>query len=111
MPSLCARRRACGRAGEERWPLMDEATRDQVKQELEALRAQMESGSAADSPQDAALREHVDSLHGLVSAAPQPQAYKAAQLLERRLLAWEAEHPKLVALAARVARALEDSGL
>jgi hypothetical protein len=47
-----------------------------------------------------------------VSAAPaQPQAYKAAQLLEQRLLAWEAEHPKLVALAARVARALENSGL
>jgi hypothetical protein len=91
---------------------MDEATRDQVKQELEALRAQMKSGSGPESPNDAALLEHVDSLHGLVNAAPaQPQAYKAAQLLEQRLLAWEAEHPKLVALAARVARALEDSGL
>lgn len=87
---------------------MDDATRDQVKQELEALRSQVESGSQ----RNAALLEHVDSLHELVSSAPeQPQAFKTAQVLEQRLLAWEAEHPKLVALAARVARALEDSGL
>jgi hypothetical protein len=91
---------------------MDDATRDQVKQELEALRSQVESGAASGSQRSAALLEHVDSLHELVSAAPeQPQAFKTAQLLEQRLLAWEAEHPKLVALAARVARALEDSGL
>jgi hypothetical protein len=90
---------------------MDDATRDQVKQELQELRAQVES-AAPSAQRDAALLEHVDSLHELVSAAPeQPQAYKAARLLEQRLLAWEAEHPQLVALAARVARALEDSGM
>jgi hypothetical protein len=91
---------------------MDDATRDQVKQELQELRAQVESAVPSAAQQDSALLEHVDSLHELVSAAPQqPQAYKAARLLEQRLLAWEAEHPQLVALAARVARALEDSGM
>jgi hypothetical protein len=91
---------------------MDDTTRDQVKQELQALRAQVESAAPSATQQDAALLEHVDSLQQLVSGAPeQPHAYKAAQLLEQRLLAWEAEHPQLVALAARVARALEDSGL
>lgn len=91
---------------------MDDATRDQVKRELSALRAQVRSDAAAGTQEQAALLEHVDSLHDLVSTAPAPpHATKAAQLLEQRLLAWEAEHPKLVALAARVARALENSGL
>jgi len=91
---------------------MDDATRDQVKQELETLRAQVESGAASGSQGSADLLEQVDSLHQLVNGAPaHPHPYKAAQLIEQRLLAWEAEHPKLVALAARVARALEDSGL
>jgi hypothetical protein len=38
-------------------------------------------------------------------------ASKAARVLERRLLAWEAEHPQLTALASQVAQVLESSGL
>ena len=90
---------------------MDEATRKQMVEELESLRAQV-SAQAKPSARDGELMKHVDELGQLVSARPVPaEAHSLAQGLEQRLLAWEAEHPKLVALAARVAHALEDSGL
>jgi hypothetical protein len=91
---------------------MDDATRGKVIEELDALRAQIKSDAAHGAGEHAALSEHVDSLHALVASERKPpQAYKQAQQLEQRLLAWEAEHPQLVALAARVVRALENSGL
>lgn len=87
---------------------MDDTTRKQMVDELEILRAQVKAGSA----RDAELSASVDQLQQLVSAQPpSAEAPSLARDLEQRLLAWEAEHPKLVALAARVAHALEDSGL
>jgi hypothetical protein len=87
---------------------MDDTTRKQMVDELEILRAQVKAGGA----RDAELSASVDQLRQLVSAEPAPaEAPSLARELEQRLLAWEAEHPKLVALAARVAHALEDSGL
>jgi Domain of unknown function (DUF4404) len=90
---------------------MDETTRKQMAKELERLRAQVEE--SAQPARDDALMAHVDELQKLVSAE-QPagaDAHSLAQSLSERLLAWEAEHPKLTAFAARVAHALEDSGL
>ena len=89
---------------------MDETTRKQMVEELEALRAQVKAG-AQPSARDGELLTHVDQLGKLVSAERPEEAHTLAQNLEQRLLAWEAEHPKLVAFAARVAHALEDSGL
>lgn len=87
---------------------MDETTRKQLVAELESLRAQVRAG-AQPSPE---LLAHVDQLEQLVSKEqPGEEAQSLAQDLSRRLLAWEAEHPKLTAFAARVAHALEDSGL
>jgi hypothetical protein len=55
----------------------------------------------------------VEELRALVEARPVAtrDAQASAGSLEQRLLAWEAEHPQIVALASRVARALEDAGL
>lgn len=91
---------------------MDDATREQMIKELEALRAQVKAGGASPSEKDVELQAHIASLHVIVTTTPaQSSTQKTAQALSQRLLAWEAEHPGLVALAARVARALEDSGL
>jgi hypothetical protein len=90
---------------------MDEVTRKQMAEELTKLRAQVSVG-AEPSARDGELMKHVDQLEQLVTAQPSPaEAHSLAQSLEQRLLAWEAEHPKLVAFAARVAHVLEDSGL
>lgn len=91
---------------------MDKATRGQVIEELEALRAEVKSSTREDSARDRELLGHVDHLHQLVNATKDaaPEA-GLAQSVSQKLLAWEAEHPRLVALAARVAHALEDTGL
>lgn len=91
---------------------MDDKTREQMAEEVRALQAQIKSSPRSASRTDAELHEHLDSLHAIVAAQPGEggQATRA-RTLEQRLLAWEAEHPALVALAARVARAFEDAGL
>jgi hypothetical protein len=91
---------------------MDETTRKQMAAELSRLRAQVEE-SAQPAARNDELMAHVDQLQKLVSTE-QPagaEAHSLAQSLSERLLAWEAEHPKLTAFAARVAHALEDSGM
>ena len=91
---------------------MDDKTREQMAQEVRALQAKLKASGAVPAQTDAQLHEHLDALHALVATKPNEAGLAArAQTLEQRLLAWEAEHPALVALAARVARALEDSGL
>ena len=91
---------------------MDDKTREQMIRHLEELRAQLKSSGARDSQNDVTLLEHVEDLQALVaSERDTSNASTAARVLEQRLLAWEAEHPQLAALAARVARALEDTGL
>lgn len=90
---------------------MDDSTRKQMAAELEQLRAQVTASKAG--ARDGELMAHVAQLEELVSAEQpaRPEAHSLAQELSERLLAWEAEHPKLSAFAARVAHALEDSGL
>jgi hypothetical protein len=89
---------------------MDETTRKQMVAELEALRAQVRA--AGDSEPDEALIASVNELDALVRTEHgSSDAHSLARALEEKLLAWEAEHPKLVAFASRVAHALEDSGI
>jgi hypothetical protein len=90
---------------------MDETTRKQMVEELETLRAQIKAQPLV-SARDGELMAHVDQLEKLVSS-PQGsgEAHTLAESLSQRLLGWEAEHPKLAAFAARVAHALEDTGL
>jgi hypothetical protein len=91
---------------------MDDTTRRQMVAELEALRAQVRGTGEAQEPPDEALIASVNALDALVrSEHPSREAPSLARALEERLLAWEAEHPKLVAFASRVAHALEDSGV
>jgi hypothetical protein len=91
---------------------MDDTTRRQMVAELEALRAQVRAAGDAKSGPDVALIASVNELDALVRAEhPSGEAHTLARALEERLLAWEAEHPKLVAFASRVAHALEDSGI
>ena len=92
---------------------MDEDRRKQVVTHLEELRTRVESRPGGDPQADQPLLADVDSVRSLVSepAADPKQAHAAAFGLEQRLLAWEAEHPELVALATRVVRALEDAGM
>jgi hypothetical protein len=91
---------------------LDDKTREQMIGQLDELRAELQSSGARDSLNEVTLLEQVEDLQALVtSERDTSQASKVARVLERRLLAWEAEHPQLAALAARVARALESSGL
>jgi hypothetical protein len=81
-------------------------------EQLDELRAQVKSSGARDTQAEVTLLEQVEQLQVLVATEPQAgAASKTARALEQRLLAWEAEHPQLTALAARLARALEDSGM
>ena len=53
---------------------------------------------------------HLEELRTLVEGQGEHgRARESASSLEQRLLAWEAEHPRIVALAARVARALSQA--
>ena len=91
---------------------MDEQTRNRVVKQLDELRAEVAERLGKD-PEHGAVAAHVDALHALVhdKATDRQEAHASATGLERRLLAWEAEHPQLTALAARVARVFEDAGL
>lgn len=100
---------------------MNEDKRKEVLAHLEELRSGIEQRSrsvASDETEekrhnerdDAPVLAHVTELRSLVERRHQ-DAPESAKGLEQRLLAWESEHPQLVALAARVARALEDVGL
>lgn len=93
---------------------MTPEARKQAIDKLEELRAQV---SARLGDHHAPLAAQVDEIRNLVQQEPSPDgepaqpASAAAARLEQRLLAWEAEHPQLAALASRIARALEDAGL
>lgn len=93
---------------------MTQDARKQAIEKLEELRAQVATRLGEHHEP---LTAHVDEVRGLVQQAsaaagePTPPAAAAAARLEQRLLAWEAEHPQLAALASRIARALEDAGL
>jgi hypothetical protein len=92
---------------------LDDEARKQVVRELDTLRDQVSERLGTDPIRHDPVAAHVEELRTLV----QHPTYDAQQTrasaggLERRLLAWEAEHPQLVGLAARIARVLEDAGL
>ena len=92
---------------------MDENSRKQVVDHLDQLRTLVEARKGRDAETDRPVLDEVNSIRSLVSEqqADKKSAHAAASGLEKRLLAWEAEHPELVALASRVVRALEDAGL
>lgn len=103
---------------------MDDAIRTQMIAHLDELRALLKArgaegasrdanASAHEQHNDAALLSHIADLQALVAgdASDLDKARTAAQGLEERVLAWEAEHPQLTALASRIARALEVAGL
>jgi hypothetical protein len=92
---------------------LKEDSRKQVVAHLEELRALLVSRSNRTPSDDDSLLAHVDQLQSLVQReqVATDDVKGSASSLEQRLLAWEAEHPKLVALASRVARTLENAGL
>ena len=91
---------------------MDEQTRNQIVKQLDELRVEVGARLGADPQSHDPVAGHVDELRALVQEPVDNSGAPAlASSLERRLLGWEAEHPQLIALAARVARALEDAGL
>jgi hypothetical protein len=89
---------------------VEKDSRSKVVGDLDELRAQVAQKLASD-PKRSEVNQHVEELRALVQKPDPKAAHKSASGLEQRLLAWEAEHPQLVALATRVVRALEDSGL
>ncbi|HEY6878782.1 MAG TPA: hypothetical protein VI299_12220 [Polyangiales bacterium] len=86
---------------------MEKDTRSKVVGHLDELRDQV-AQKLGGAPE---VTQHVEQLRALVEQPNAKEAHSSASSLEQRLLAWEAEHPTLVALATRVVRALEDSGL
>lgn len=91
---------------------MDDNSRKQVVDHLDELRQRVETRKGGDADADRPVLDEVNAVRSLVSdSADKKSAHAAASGLEQRLLAWEAEHPELVALANRVVRALEDAGL
>jgi len=92
---------------------VDEEKRNQVIKHLDELRDQVSERLGADPQRHDPVAAHVQQVRGLIDAAPadRERASVEASGLEKRLLAWEAEHPQLTLLASRVARALEDAGL
>lgn len=91
---------------------MNEDSRKQAIAHLEELRALLMSRGGVASDDDSVL-EHVDQLRALVQREQvgEEDVKGSATGLEQRLLAFEAEHPSLVALARRIARTLENAGL
>lgn len=90
---------------------MEKEQRNKVVGHLDELREQVAKKLGTDAHEVGA---HVDQVRTLVEQHDRPdlqEAHRSASGLEKKLLAWEAEHPTLVALATRVVRALEDSGL
>ena len=92
---------------------MDERTRNQVVKQLDELQREVTERLGSDPQRHDPVAAHVEELRALVGnrAGATSDAHASATGLERRLLAWEAEHPQLTALAARVARVFEDAGL
>jgi hypothetical protein len=91
---------------------VDEQTRNQVVKQLDELQRQVAERLGKDPRHHDPVAAHVGELRALVEdRASAKDAHASATGLERRLLAWEAEHPQLTALAARVARVFEDAGL
>jgi len=92
---------------------LKEDSRRQVIAHLDDLRALLVSRAGSNPGDDDSLLAHVDELQALVQReqAATDEVSGSASSLEKRLLAWEAEHPQLVAIAARVARTLENAGL
>jgi hypothetical protein len=84
-----------------------EEQRKQVVGHLDELRAEVAHKLGRDNE----VGTHVDELRALVQEPNARGARTSASGLEKKLLAWEAEHPTLVSLAQRIVRALEDSGL
>jgi hypothetical protein len=87
---------------------VEKEQRSKVVGHLDELRDQVTQKLGPHAPEVGA---HVEELRTLVEQPNAKEAHRSASGLEQRLLAWEAEHPTLVALATRVVRALEDSGL
>jgi hypothetical protein len=92
---------------------LNEETRNRVVKQLDELRDQVSERLGADPSRHDPVAAHVAEVRALVheDVSDRPGAHAAASGLEKRLLAWEAEHPQLVSLASRLARALEDAGL
>ncbi|MDB4991393.1 MAG: hypothetical protein JWN04_6571 [Myxococcaceae bacterium] len=92
---------------------MNDQARKQVIDQLNELRTQVSERLGSDPQSHDPVAAHVEQLRVLVQDAPPDQkgARAAADKLEQQLLAWEADHPQLASLAARIARALEDAGL
>jgi hypothetical protein len=92
---------------------VNEEGRKQIIEQLNTLRDQAAERLGTDPQHHQPVAEHVEQVRTLVRDAPAgaKTAHTEATSLEKRLLAWEAEHPQLVSLASRIARALEDAGL
>jgi hypothetical protein len=86
---------------------VEEEQRKKVADHVEQLRAEVAQKLGRENE----VGTHVEELRALVQEPNAKQAHSSASGLEKKLLAWEAEHPTLVSLAQRVVRALEDSGL
>ena len=92
---------------------MNEEGRKQIIEQLNTLRDQAAERLGNQPQQHEPVAVHVEQVRTLVQDAPAggKSAHTEASSLEKRLLAWEAEHPQLVSLASRIARALEAAGL
>jgi len=92
---------------------VNEEARKQAIEKLNELRQQVAERLGSDPARHDPVLAHVDEVRALVESGSSEgeSAHTAAGSLERRLLAWEAEHPLLTSLASRIARALEDAGL
>ena len=91
---------------------MEEPLRAQMIEHLTELRSLL--GAGVRSPElNAQVLAHIAELEGLIAAETPDTvgAHQVASGLQQKLLGWEAEHPQLVAIAARVVRALETAGL
>jgi hypothetical protein len=92
---------------------VDEDARKQVIDKLHELKGQVGERLGGDPEHHDPVVAQIDEVRSLVEEGPTDpkNAQIAAGGLERRLLAWEAEHPQLTALASTIVRALEDAGL
>ncbi|MDB4975131.1 MAG: hypothetical protein JWN48_3472 [Myxococcaceae bacterium] len=92
---------------------MDEQTRNQLVKQLDELRDRVSERLGDDPARHDPVASHVEELRALVvdSPANSRDTREVAGGLERKLLAWEADHPQLVSLASSLVRALEAAGL
>jgi hypothetical protein len=87
---------------------LNDDKRKEVVTQLEQLRREVETHAG-----DPALLSHVETLKTLVAdgSSDRAHAQSSARGLEEKVLAWEAEHPTLVALVGRIIHMLEDAGI